>query len=148
MVIGLPREARQCLAELVSLYQLGETVRSLPELPLAALLAVFRRCGVVFHPAPLAPWGDGISLALGYARPVVAVESPWTDARLGPAAYLIRPGESLKATSRALGAALVTVIVEESVSDGLVAKAGQRSATWERLTERIPKLLIQAYSRL
>jgi hypothetical protein len=60
---------------------------------------------------------------------VVALEDRRIDALVGPAAYLVpdQPGKN----ARALGAALVTLIVEESVGAALGSAARWRAAAWD-----------------
>ena len=87
--------------------------------------------------------------ALACAKPVVAYESAWADAMVGPAAYLVPPGGGAQAGSRALGAALITVVVEESVAEELSQAARLRSAQWgqaefgERLAEAYRQLALR-----
>jgi glycosyltransferase involved in cell wall biosynthesis len=66
-----------------------------------------------------------VRLALACGRPLVAYETAHIDAIVGPAAYLVPSGDS-----RALGAGLVTLVVEELVAEGLSQAARQRSADW------------------
>ena len=131
VTVGLDLEARLQLVKLSADYQLTGTVLALPEVPLAKLAVVFRRCTALLQINPISPWGDPIRLALASGKPVVGLENPLSDALVGPAAYLVRPGESAKATARALGAALVTVIGEESVAEPLADEAKKRSAAWK-----------------
>jgi glycosyltransferase involved in cell wall biosynthesis len=66
-----------------------------------------------------------VRLALACGRPLVAYETAHIDAIVGPAGYLVPLGDT-----RALGAGLVTLVVEERVADGLSQAARQRSADW------------------
>lgn len=124
---GLSVSARRRLPGLLAEYQLADSVQSLPDLPLPTLAQVYQHSSVVFHPASLSPWGCPVRLALACALPVVALETPAADALVGPAAYLVPPGEH---SARGLGAALVTVVVEEKVAGGLSQAARQRSEPW------------------
>jgi glycosyltransferase involved in cell wall biosynthesis len=125
VILGLPEQQREALHGLVRRLDLGETVRSLPDVPVELLSTVYRGCSVYFHPAPFSAWGDPVQNALACGIPVVAAESPLADAIVGPAAYLA-PGED----TRSLGAALLTVIVEEEVAGDLAQSARQRSREW------------------
>jgi hypothetical protein len=62
------------------------------------------------------------------------VEDPVTSAIVGPAAYLVH-GEDL----RAIGAAIITVIVEDQVAGQLSEAASFRASGWDRaaFTERL-----------
>jgi glycosyltransferase involved in cell wall biosynthesis len=91
----------------------------------AEIARLYRSARVVFHPAGLSPWGDPTLHALACARPVVAAEGAQTDARLGSAGYLVPLGDS-----RGMGAALVTLLVEDDLEARLVEAARQRAAGW------------------
>jgi glycosyltransferase involved in cell wall biosynthesis len=75
-------------------------------------------------------------------KPLVASETALTDAIVGPAAYLAPPGDA-----RSLGAALVTVIVEEQVAENLSAAASRRSANWRaaEFREQLEKIYSKAF---
>lgn len=88
--------------------------------------SLFQRAGVVLHAAPVLPWGDPLLQALACARPLAALETPHSDARIGPAGYLTPAGDA-----RTLGAAALTLIVEEEVREQLVQAARQRALNWQ-----------------
>jgi glycosyltransferase involved in cell wall biosynthesis len=92
----------------------------------------------LFHPAPIAPWGAPERHALACGKPVVASENLFSDALFGPAAYLAPAGDA-----RALGAALITVVVEDSVAENLSQAARQRAESW--LDQGFGQKLYEAY---
>ncbi len=108
-----------------------------PEIP-----ALYRRASALFHPAPVTPWGGPVRHALASGAPVVALETGLSSAMVGPAAYLV-PGED----DRAMGAALITVIVEDEVREQLsrpppsVFRLGAVQSLagpcWGRITSRL-----------
>lgn len=126
LVIGLDEEARLSVETLARTAGLSETVRLLPRLPDALINRLYRDCSAVFHPAEVSPWGGPLRPALACAKPVVALETAWSSALVGSAAYLT-PDDS---SGRALGAALITVILEESVADKITQAARKRAAAW------------------
>ncbi len=126
LLLGLDEKARQRLPSLADDYVCQGTLRPLPVMHPGAIPALVRGCSAVFHPAPLAAWGGAARLALAYGRPLVAAETPRSVALAGPAAYLAPEGDS-----RALGAALLTVIVEEQVAQALGEAGLQRAAGWD-----------------
>jgi glycosyltransferase involved in cell wall biosynthesis len=128
LVLGLDATGRAALEHLLPEYQPGETIRSLPVIPPAALAAIYRGCSAVFHPAPLTPWEGPLRLALACGKPAVSIEGRLADALAGPAAYLIPPGPD---SNRALGAALISIVVDENLSSTLSEAARQRSAGWQ-----------------
>ncbi len=120
LVSGLDRGARQDLAEMASLRRLEDTLRPLPELAPQALAGLLQGCTAFFHPARPAPWGSLLRLALAFGRPVVGGDDQWTAALVGPAAYLAKADDP-----RALGAALITLIVEPQMAE--IPRAGRAS---------------------
>ena len=148
VILGLDRDASESLSSLLSEYSLENSVLALPELPLGTLAMVYGNSSAVFHLSPSSPWGDPLCLALAAGKPVVALESRFSDWRLGSAAYLVRPADSPAATGRALGAALVTVIVEDSVAEPLAKAARQRSQEWQSDRTRFVRSLGLLYAEL
>jgi glycosyltransferase involved in cell wall biosynthesis len=138
LLLGLDARARQLLPLLATEYGLQGTVRLLPDMHPGMMPALVQSCSALFHPAPLVPWGGAAQLALFYGRPLVAVEEPLMSALTGPAAYLAPEGDS-----RALGAALLTVIVEEQVAESLGEAGRQRSVVWD--THSFGEALFAAY---
>jgi len=127
VLAGLDAAARARLEALLPAYDLVDTVLALPELDPPALAALYRGCQALLHPAPSAPWESPLRLALALGRPAAALETPIAAAQAGPGAYLAPwdPG------GRALGAALITLIVEEDLARQLSEAALQRSAAWD-----------------
>jgi glycosyltransferase involved in cell wall biosynthesis len=125
-LLGLDDKARQRLPSLAGEYGCQGTLHPLPVLPPRAVFALVQGCSAVFHPAPLAAWGGAARLALAYGKPLVAAETPQAVALAGPAAYLAPADDS-----RALGAALLTVIVEEQVAQTLGETGLLRAAGWD-----------------
>jgi glycosyltransferase involved in cell wall biosynthesis len=118
--------ARRLLAE----YGLERTVHILPSLAPQALERLYRGCSALFHPDEAEAWGDPARLALACGRPLVGLETPRLAVIAGPAAYLVPPGRPADA-GRALGAALITVVVEESVAEALALQAQERASAWQ-----------------
>jgi glycosyltransferase involved in cell wall biosynthesis len=125
LLAGLGQAAKATLPKLLAGSRLAGSLRPLPPLSPAALAEVYRRCAALFQPLPGTPWGEPVRHALACGRPVVACDDPLTAALAGPAAYLASPGDG-----RALGAALISVVVEEALAEQLSAAARQRSAAW------------------
>jgi glycosyltransferase involved in cell wall biosynthesis len=120
-LIAVGAAGRQ-LEDLLGEYGLAGSVRAVPDLPLASLAALYRGCSLLFHPAPLPAWGDPVRMALACGKPVVALESRRSATLVGPAAYLA-PSDS---GGRSLGAALLSVIVDESLYTSLRGRAPVR----------------------
>jgi hypothetical protein len=108
-----------------------DSVQVLPLLPVEGLAWLYQHCKAVFHPAPIGAWAGALRLGLACRRPLVGLETPLADSLVGPAAYLVPKELDELAQDRAMGAALVTVIVEESVAKNLEEAAHRRSMAWE-----------------
>jgi glycosyltransferase involved in cell wall biosynthesis len=141
LLVGLDLPQQDELAALAGEYGLGESLRSLPALPPGCLAALYRGCAALFHPAEVAPWGSPLRLALACGRPAVALETRLADALVGPAAYLVKPGDG-----RGLGAALLTTVVEEDVATRLSQAALARAGGWQ--AGRFGPRLLEVYQEL
>jgi hypothetical protein len=130
VLAGLDNPAQDRLAELLAEYQLTGTARPLPPLSSSTLVAVYRNCRALFHPAEVSPWGDPARMALACGKPLVGLETERAAALAGAAGYLVTLNESYPAQCRALGAALITVVVEDSLADTLGRAARERAADW------------------
>jgi hypothetical protein len=140
VLLGLNEAERLQLKNLLSGSDLAKTVIALEQCPPALLPWIYQRCEVYFHPAPVSPWGDPVRQALACGRPVVAASSPAMEALVGPAAYLAPAGDG-----RALGAALISVVVETSLGEDLAGKARQRAEAWS--TDAFSQKLGEIYRR-
>ena len=138
LLLGLGAAGMQLLSRLAAEYDVGESVRALPGVTPDLIPALYRSCSALFHPAPVTAWGGAVQHALASGKPIAGSESELMDALVGPAAYLAPAGDA-----RALGAALLTVIVEEQVAERLSAAARQRAAGWQ--SGRFGESLLEAY---
>jgi glycosyltransferase involved in cell wall biosynthesis len=125
VLLGLAESGQARLRELAAEYGVANTVLGLAPMALNMLAGVYHKCAALFHPMEFSPWAGAVRLGLACAKPVVTVESHFADALVGPAAYL-RPIDDI----RGLGAALITVIVEEDLAASLQEAARQRAAGW------------------
>lgn len=125
LVLGFNAEERSHLTELAKTFDFGGTVRALPELSPPAVALLYQGSTALFHPASEPLWGGPIRHALACGKPIVASQHPQTSRLVGPAAYLVAGDDS-----RLLGAALITVVVEEDVAGKLAQAARQRAAAW------------------
>ena len=130
IIAGVDENKRLGLGAWIEAQGFGDTIHILPPLSMPLLASLFRGCSALLHPVEVSPWGGPLRLALSSGRPVVGLESPWSDAIVGPAAYLVPPDEEGRLDSRALGAALVATIVEDSVAQALSQAAQVRVAAW------------------
>jgi hypothetical protein len=97
---------------------------------------------------PVSPWGDLFSQALACGSMLIACETPWSDARVGQAGYLVPPDDA-----RALAAAMLTLVNHPEVGEQIRQAARRRSNSWQT-AEFQPRLLdtyrqlAQVYPRL
>jgi hypothetical protein len=141
VLIGFEQATRLRIQALLTPETLEKTVRILPPVPFPWLAEIYRGCAALFHPAPISPWGSPVRHALACERPVVAAENPLIDAMTGPAAYLAPADDP-----RALGAAIITVVVEEEVSQNLTQAAHRRASAWG--SETFSQALQEAYQAI
>jgi glycosyltransferase involved in cell wall biosynthesis len=121
------QEAGDTLKAMIDQYRFGEAVQLLPPLTPPEIPHIYRRASALIHPGTETPWGGAIRQALASGLPVVTTDSLRNNALVGPAAFTIPAGDARK-----LGAALITVIVEEEVAQKLSHAARQRAAGWSR----------------
>lgn len=141
VMLGLDQVARIQLSELVSKYELKETIINLPDVSPQVIAYLYRGCSALFHPAPISPWGGPVRQALACGKPVVGLEHEFTGAMVGPGAYLVPAGDLRK-----VGAALITSIVEEEVAQSLSNSAREQAASWRSHTFKAE--LAAAYRKL
>jgi glycosyltransferase involved in cell wall biosynthesis len=127
VLLGMQDADQARLKRLLPGYLFGQTVRAVAPVALSSVAEIYRACAALFHPAAISPWGSPVRHALACGRPVVAAENGLIDALVGPAAYLAPIDDA-----RALGAAVITAIVEEEVFEHLSQAALQRAAAWDR----------------
>jgi hypothetical protein len=107
------------------------TVQALPPLAVEELAALYQNSAAVLHPQAVAPWDGPARLALSSGVPLVAYENRFSDALAGQGAYLVPETLPQAERRRRLGAALITVVVEEQIGERLRRAALERAASWE-----------------
>jgi glycosyltransferase involved in cell wall biosynthesis len=125
LLSGLSGDQQDEVNEHLTRYGLKDSLQILPAINPLALPSLYQRSSAVFQMGSSSVWGNSARNAMGCGKPFVAAFNEQVDAIVGPAAYLV-PGDD----ERALGAALITVLVEESLSEQLSEAARQRSFAW------------------
>ena len=97
------------------------SVRSQPEVSYIDLPRLYGGAAAYLGTA-FAADGQALRWALAAGTPVVGLNTPEFESVLGGAAYLVPPGDS-----RTLGAACLTVLIQERVSDSLRENGRQRA---------------------
>ncbi len=126
VMAGVKPSGRESVEKQVRQSGLESFCEVLSPLPIDQLPALYQGCAALFHPVPAAVWGSSLRRALACGRPVVTIENPLTDALVGPAGYVLPAGET-----RRLGAALITVVVEDFVAEKLGQIGRTRAAAWQ-----------------
>ncbi len=119
-----PQDVADLMPQLRGL-RLGKSIYPLPPQRPDVVASLYRGSAAVFHPLGSVPWGGALRYALACAKPIVALETSISDALTGPAAYLVKERDT-----RLLGAALLTVLVEDEVAASLREAALERIRAW------------------
>lgn len=106
-------------------YGLEENVLTLSPSSPRAVFPIYEGCAALFHPAPISPWGGAVRRAMVYGKPIVAMKSPMADAMVGAGAFLVDAENT-----RAMGAALITVVVNDEVAEKLSQAGRERAMNW------------------
>jgi glycosyltransferase involved in cell wall biosynthesis len=122
---GLSADQRGEVQGSFARYGLKDSLQILPPINPLALPSLYHQSLVVFQMGSSSAWANPARNALVGGKPFVASFSEQMDAIVGPSAYLT-PAED----ERAQGAALITVLIEESLSEQLSQAARQRSSAW------------------
>jgi glycosyltransferase involved in cell wall biosynthesis len=120
---------------------LSETILILPAIAPVYLPLIYQSCTALFHPTLPVAWGDPFRYALACGKPAVGITSVNVAAVVGPAAYLVPAGDM-----RAMGAALVSVVVDEDLAGQLSERAHQRALSWTG--DDFIKGLVEIYRRI
>jgi len=87
--------------------------------------SLYQGCTALLHLAWVSPWGDPVRHILACGKPVIAAANNLTEALVGPAGYLVPAGDH-----RQMGAALITLCVENEMAEDLGRQAAQRAQGW------------------
>lgn len=107
-------------------FGINTNIQVLPPLSPHTLSLIYHRSTAVFNLGDISVWGNAARNALACAKPFVAAFNTDIESVVGPAAYLVPGGNA-----RSLGAALITVVVEDSLAEQLSNAARERSSAWD-----------------
>ena len=128
LVLGLTPKAQNLLHNLAQEYHLAGSVKGVPLVSMQRLVQFYRRCAAVFHPAKISPWGGALRMALSSGKPIISLETRFSDSLLGPAGYLARGRLDDPGIARSLGAALIAATIDEKIAAGLAQAARARAS--------------------
>lgn len=126
VIVGLDEEAGRRVQAQLPKFHVEESVRLLADVQPQDLAAIYKASTALVHLGNTPPWGNPLRAALAGGKAIVAQQEPMTEAIVGAAAYLVLP-EDL----RAIGAAIITVVVDEKAREKLEDAARQRAAHWK-----------------
>lgn len=126
LILGLDEETNSFVEARLPEFHIQDSVRLSPRLDAQYLPAIYQACAALVHLGQPAPWGSSLRHALACGKAVVAHQEPQTETIVGSAAYLIAPDDL-----RAFGAAMITVVVDETAREKLEHAAWQRASHWE-----------------
>jgi hypothetical protein len=124
VLAGLDPSAEQGARAQARELGIAASLKILPPAALADLPDLYRGATAYLSLGPVSN-GQPLRWALSCGVPVAGLNSPETDAVLGEAAYLVPPGEA-----RRLGAACLTLLVEEQVATALAQKGLGRATAY------------------
>jgi glycosyltransferase involved in cell wall biosynthesis len=124
VLLGVEPAAERAILVQASALGVENTVRILPPVPLDELPELFRGAAAYLSADPEAD-GQPLRWALSCGVPVAGLSLPEPVAILGQAGYLVQPGNA-----RRLGAACLTLLVEEQVAAGLRDKGLARAEAY------------------
>jgi hypothetical protein len=131
VMVGLSQTEQGQFEDAAREDNLFKQARLMPSLVTDELAGLYQGCRAVLHLSDSPTWDGTLRNAIASRRPLVALETPIAGAIAGPAAYLVPNQGTSSERGRALGAALITILVEESVTERLVEAAGLRVRDWQ-----------------
>jgi hypothetical protein len=125
LLLGLNAGPRAYIQSLLPSFNLGGSVRVLPEIAPTEVPALYRGSSAVYHLGETSAWGGSLRHALVCSRPIAGLRAPLADAIAGQAAYLVEGDE------RSLGSAFIAVVIKEAIYENLIAAARERTRGWQ-----------------
>ncbi len=120
-------EVEELIARTAAEFNVAESVMTRP--PTKQLSQLYREAAAFLSVRTLA-WGQPFRWALASGAPVAAFDSPSANSILGDAGYLVTKGDT-----RRLGAACLSLLVQDELADSLRIKGLRRAAAYR---ERAP----------
>jgi glycosyltransferase involved in cell wall biosynthesis len=126
LLLGLNDEEKEFAESRLLEYHLSDFVQVLPQQSFTNVVRLYQHCSALTHPAHSPVWAGSIRHALSCAKAVVAFDDPANQALVGSAAFLVSENDL-----RAFGAALISVVVDETVTFQLEEAAEKRAQYWK-----------------
>ncbi len=126
VMLGLTDERKIRMEEKLKSNHLDEHILLMPELVWSDLVNIYKGSSAVIIADGEMSWGSPARLALASGKSMVGFKNEENDSLLGQAAYLIEKGDL-----RSFGAAMITIVVDESVWEKMEDVAKDLSAKWD-----------------
>jgi glycosyltransferase involved in cell wall biosynthesis len=130
LLAGFSGRLRPQVEKMIGEFAVLDSVNMLPELTMPELAFAYQNCTCLIALRAISAWGNPLRSALACGKPVAAPDGSYNDNIVGPAAYLVPVSEAGEKFRRALAAAILTILVEDGVSEQLSQSALQRSCHW------------------
>jgi glycosyltransferase involved in cell wall biosynthesis len=141
LLIGVDRRIHKQIESILAKTDFGDTIRLAADVSPPAIPFIYQNCSALFHLAEVSPWDGPLRYAMVSGIPIVSVDNPLVKAIIGPAGYLVQLDDD-----RNLGAAIISLIVDQELSLGLAKAAKDRSTEWFK--KDFSKSLLTAYQEL
>lgn len=141
--LGVGRELIGEISAIAAELDVEGSIRVWPEVSYRDLPGIYSKAAAYLG-TEFAADGQALRWALTAGAPIVAPKTPPFEALLGSAAYLVPPRDS-----RTLGAALLTVLIQERVSNPLKKQGLEKAAEYRdpRAGEEIASILMEIVDR-
>jgi glycosyltransferase involved in cell wall biosynthesis len=126
VILGLEHEDEAFIQARARQLKFDNSIHMPSTPPLQQLAAMYRQAGLFIHDGA-SETGQALRWALATGRPIAAIEGAYSEAILGEAAYLTPAGDA-----RRLGAAILSLLLDEILAAQLGAKAQARAERYHR----------------
>ena len=123
--VGVGGSTRDFLLARLPQFHVQDSVRVFSVIQAQDLPNIYRACTALVHLGTPPPWGNDLRHALACGKAVVGCHEAITESIVGSAAYLVPPDDL-----RGLGAAMITVVVDEKAREKLEESAQALAAHW------------------
>jgi glycosyltransferase involved in cell wall biosynthesis len=141
LLLGLDQKRRALVKPILKKTDFSDTIHLVANVPPPAIPFIYQNCSALIHPTGVSPWDGPLRFAMACGKPVVSLEIPMVKAITGPAGYLAPIDDD-----RSLGAAIISIIVDEELRARLAKAAKDRSTEWFK--KDFSQSLLVAYQRL
>lgn len=142
VILNLRENESKKIQDIICSYDLEKSVLSYPPVQVEDEASIFRSASALIHLGKVSPWGGAIRKALASGTPIVGVEDKLINEIIGPAAYLVKLDTNQADTIRRLGAAIITIIIENPIAESLSQSGVIQAEKWtpEKFADELSKI--------